>query len=163
MGSDESHFNVSLIVRDKVKTVSTDHNFWRERRAETDSNRGPCCIQQRGCAFYRSPLLSGLSVRGRSFSRQSPRKVNHAEDLSVGTDTIRNSRCAAEILLSCLTLLLLLHPHPYSPSNSRIGFTTCLIQPLPKLREQVYDILLPTAAIIDYVTRLRKLSAKARS
>ena len=29
MGSDESHFNVSLIVRDKVtkKTVSTDHIF----------------------------------------------------------------------------------------------------------------------------------------
>ena len=29
VGSDESHFNVSLIVRDKVanKTVSTDHNF----------------------------------------------------------------------------------------------------------------------------------------
>ena len=29
MGSDKSHFNVSLIVKDKVtmKTVSTDHNF----------------------------------------------------------------------------------------------------------------------------------------
>ena len=29
MGSDENHFNVSLILRDKVtnKTVSTDHNF----------------------------------------------------------------------------------------------------------------------------------------
>ena len=28
MGSDESHFNVSLIVRDKAtKTASTDHNF----------------------------------------------------------------------------------------------------------------------------------------
>ena len=29
MGSDESHFNVLLIVRDKVtiKTVSTNHNF----------------------------------------------------------------------------------------------------------------------------------------
>ena len=29
VGSDESHFNVSLIVRDKVtnKTVSTNHNF----------------------------------------------------------------------------------------------------------------------------------------
>ena len=26
-GSDESHFNVSLIVRDKVPTVSTNHNF----------------------------------------------------------------------------------------------------------------------------------------
>ena len=28
MGSDESHFNVSVIVRDKShKTVSTNHNF----------------------------------------------------------------------------------------------------------------------------------------
>ena len=29
MGSDKSHFNVSLIVREKVtnKTMSTDHNF----------------------------------------------------------------------------------------------------------------------------------------
>ena len=27
------------------KTVSTDHNFWRERRAETDSNRGPSAYQ----------------------------------------------------------------------------------------------------------------------
>ena len=27
MGRDESHFNVSLIVRDSHKTVSTDYNF----------------------------------------------------------------------------------------------------------------------------------------
>ena len=27
VGSDESHFNVSLTVRDKVTTVSTIHNF----------------------------------------------------------------------------------------------------------------------------------------
>ena len=27
------------------KTVSTDHNFWRERRAEADSNRGPSAYQ----------------------------------------------------------------------------------------------------------------------
>ena len=27
MGSDESHFNVSLIVRDKLTRLSTDHNF----------------------------------------------------------------------------------------------------------------------------------------
>ena len=34
VGSDESHFNVSLDVRDKkvTKTVSTDHNFPRDRR-----------------------------------------------------------------------------------------------------------------------------------
>ena len=47
MGSDESHFNVSLIVRDKVtiKTVSTNHNFRRERRAEAVWNRGPSAYQ----------------------------------------------------------------------------------------------------------------------
>ena len=27
------------------KTVLTDHNFWRERRAEADSNRGPSAYQ----------------------------------------------------------------------------------------------------------------------
>ena len=27
------------------KTVSTDHNFWSERKAETDSNRGPSAYQ----------------------------------------------------------------------------------------------------------------------
>ena len=27
VGSDESHFNVSLIVRDKVTRLSSDHNF----------------------------------------------------------------------------------------------------------------------------------------
>ena len=27
------------------KTVSTDHNFWRERRADADSNRGPSAYQ----------------------------------------------------------------------------------------------------------------------
>ena len=38
---DESHFNVSFTVKDKVtKTVSTDHNVWRAKRAETESNQG---------------------------------------------------------------------------------------------------------------------------
>ena len=27
------------------KTMSTDHNFWRERKAEADSNRGPFAYQ----------------------------------------------------------------------------------------------------------------------
>ena len=27
------------------KTVSIDHSFWRERRAEADSNRGPSAYQ----------------------------------------------------------------------------------------------------------------------
>ena len=41
-GSDEIHFNVSLIVRDKVTNkTSTDHNFLNERRVEANSNRVP--------------------------------------------------------------------------------------------------------------------------
>ena len=46
MGSDESHFNVSLIVRDKV-TRQCPHTttFGSERRAEADSNRGPSAYQ----------------------------------------------------------------------------------------------------------------------
>ena len=62
MGSDESHFNVSLIEGDKVtnKTVSTDHIFFfffflRNRRADADSNRGP--IGQR------STCMLGTAVR----------------------------------------------------------------------------------------------------
>ena len=47
MGSDESPFNVSLIERDKVtiKTVSTNHTFWRAERAEAVSIRGPSAYQ----------------------------------------------------------------------------------------------------------------------
>ena len=52
MGSDKSHFNVSLTVRDKVtnKTVSTDHKFGRERKTQADSNRGPFAYQPNALA-----------------------------------------------------------------------------------------------------------------
>ena len=47
MGSDETHFNVSVGSDGQShKTVSTNHNlFWRERRAEAVSNRGPSAYQ----------------------------------------------------------------------------------------------------------------------
>ena len=35
MGSDESHFNVSLIVRDKVTRLSTDHNFLKRKESRS--------------------------------------------------------------------------------------------------------------------------------
>ena len=38
MGSDESHFNVSLIVRDKVTRLCPQTTTRRERRAEVVSN-----------------------------------------------------------------------------------------------------------------------------
>ena len=46
MGSDESHFNVLLIVRDAVTRQRPESTiFLRERRAEADSNRCPSAYQ----------------------------------------------------------------------------------------------------------------------
>ena len=46
MGSDEGHFDVSVRSDGQShKTVTTDHNFCRKRRAEADSNRGPSPYQ----------------------------------------------------------------------------------------------------------------------
>ena len=47
------------------KTVSTDHNFWRERKAETDSNRGPSAYQPNALPLGQTgsqvaPFLSSL-------------------------------------------------------------------------------------------------------
>ena len=64
MGSDGSHFNVSLTVRDKVtrQCPHWDHNFWKERRAEADSNRGPSAYQPNALPLGQtgSPLHSQL-------------------------------------------------------------------------------------------------------
>jgi len=56
--------NVSLIVRDKVncegqshKTMCTDHNFWRERRAEADLNRGPSAYQHNALPLAQTSSL----------------------------------------------------------------------------------------------------------
>jgi len=43
--SNESQFNVSVIVKDKHKTVHKPQPFWRERRVEADSNRGSSAYQ----------------------------------------------------------------------------------------------------------------------
>ena len=67
------------------KTLSTDHNFWNERRAEADSNRGPSAYQpnalplsQTGSHSYAprsclcigpaitSPVIESLKVHVRS-------------------------------------------------------------------------------------------------
>ena len=47
MGSDVSHFNVLFIVVEQshVQTVSMNHDFGRERRAEEESNSRPSVYQ----------------------------------------------------------------------------------------------------------------------
>ena len=46
MGSDESHFDVSVGSDGQShKTMPTDHNLFEEKRAEAVSNRGPSAYQ----------------------------------------------------------------------------------------------------------------------
>ena len=45
VGSDESHFKVSLIVKDKVTRQCPQPQLSKERRAEADLNRGPSAYQ----------------------------------------------------------------------------------------------------------------------
>ena len=60
MGSDESHFNVSLIVRGKVtKTVSTNDNLSGEKgEAETEWSRGPSAYQPNALPLSQTGSLS---------------------------------------------------------------------------------------------------------
>ena len=105
VGSDESHFNVSY-VRDKVTRVSTDHNFWRERRAEADLSRGPSAYQPNAL-----PL-------GQTGSRQThpvipiynpPHRLCHgsmkimpAPQKTGNQNTCRYSRCDCGVLFAFL-------------------------------------------------------------
>ena len=101
MGSDESHFNVWLIVRDKVtRQVFTAHNFWRERRAEADSNWGSSAYQPNalllgetgsrgwggGCCVY----LSGGQCKTHN-SQRAP-TINTVTDIMKKTDALATLR-----------------------------------------------------------------------
>ena len=65
MGSDESHFNISLTVRDKVtiRQCPQPQPFWREWRAKAVSNRGPSAYQPNALPLGQTGLLgSRLSL-----------------------------------------------------------------------------------------------------
>ena len=65
MGSEESHFKVSLIVRDKVtRQVPTNHNFGSERRAEAEASRGPSTYQHNALITTRPNRLTFKTVVG---------------------------------------------------------------------------------------------------
>ena len=65
MGSDENHFNVSIDCEGQNhKTVSTDHNFWRERRAEVDSNWGHSAYQPNALPLGQTDRLSPTDRAG---------------------------------------------------------------------------------------------------
>ena len=59
LGSDESRFNVSLTVRDKVTRQCPQTTIFEEkRRAEADSNRGPSAYQLNALALGQTGSLS---------------------------------------------------------------------------------------------------------
>ena len=88
MGSNESHFNVSLIVKG-TKSQDSVHKpqlFLRERRAEAESSRGPSAYQpnalplgQTGslrtmAALFLSDACVGSLVKLVSYRRNSPKR-----------------------------------------------------------------------------------------
>ena len=82
MGSDESHFNVSLIVRDKVtRQCPQTASFEDKRRAEADSNRGPSAYQPNALPLGQTGSRFGLDEGGdlmSSSERELFSKPNHS-------------------------------------------------------------------------------------
>ena len=70
MGSDESHFNVSLIVRDKVTRPCPQTTTFEEteRRAEAVSNRGPSAYQPTALPLGQIGSQYGGGGRGRLYT-----------------------------------------------------------------------------------------------
>ena len=68
MGSDENHFNVSLIVKDKVAKQSRHTTtFEDERRVNADSNRGPTAYQPNALPPGQTGSHARQDTRGRKF------------------------------------------------------------------------------------------------
>ena len=66
-GSDESHFNVSLIVRDKVtRQCPQTTTFLKRKESRKESNRGPS-------AYQPNALLPGQTCSGK---KKKKKKVN---------------------------------------------------------------------------------------
>ena len=63
------------------KTVSTDHNFLREKRAEADSTRGPSAYQLNAFTARPNRFTQGRKGKKREDSKQAPtRKTKDVVD-----------------------------------------------------------------------------------
>ena len=69
MGGDESRLNVSLIVRDNIRTLSADHNFGREGRAGVESNQSPSAYQPNALPLGQAGLHSMLSEQSETLNK----------------------------------------------------------------------------------------------
>ena len=78
------------------KTVSTDHNFWREMRAGADSNRGSSAYHPNALPLGQTGSLSACHILVHLF--HSPSQPGEQDSFRA---TIRNS--AADKLKNCKT------------------------------------------------------------
>ena len=77
MDSGESHFNVSLIVRDSHKTEFPDHKFQRVRRAEAESNRGPSAYQPNILPLGQAGAHKDAHMSSKATKGPAPQKTNN--------------------------------------------------------------------------------------
>ena len=63
MGSDESHFNVSIIVRDKVtRQCPQTTTFLKRRETETESSRDPSVYQPNALSLGQTGALKSSKI-----------------------------------------------------------------------------------------------------
>ena len=89
MGSDESYFKRFINCEGQShKTVSRDHNFWTERRAEADSNRGPSAYQPNALQLGQTGSQGEARLKWRPLTDQEsverPARGKHRVALSCG-------------------------------------------------------------------------------
>ena len=109
MGSNESHFNVSVgSYGQSHKTVSTNHNlFWRERRAEAVSNRGPSAYQPSAIPLGQTGSLHAQATGSALYP--------HSTYLSAGSDQALRAKsglCAYYYARGVTQSLLTAFVHP---------------------------------------------------
>ena len=103
MGSDESHFNVS-VGSDWTKSQGSVHKpqpFWRERRAEAVSNRGPSAYQPNALPLGQTGSQKTRAKRQFLYSHNSQKTPYHSPDVK----TAVNMHHRILLLLSMIYLL----------------------------------------------------------
>ena len=121
------------------KTASTDHNFWRERRAEGDSNRGPSAYHSKRLTA-RPNRLTALKVwREGRWSCRAGRQEKLHRDISVSHVAFffppLKSLFAFGLRIDSGYLSAFVQPFPLALSRNLSHLSLSLIVTISRLRE----------------------------
>ena len=84
LANDESHFNVSLIVRDKVTGQCPRTTAFEEKRAGVESNRRLSAYQHNALSLGQNRLSQRLRYIGRKHVGSTTQTLEHVVNLRVG-------------------------------------------------------------------------------